>query len=190
MKRLRLGLFLGLVLHKVVWELLKGRESEPAERLQPAPGIGSRALKSAKIAALGFLLCQTLFLNLLPIAKRPAVPRVFGALLYLGGLATALSARCQLGPNWSNVEDRRVVSGQSIVTGGIYRFLRHPIYVGDVLLLIGLELALNSWLVVGVAIPLLFVARQAGAEERRLAETVPEYAAYRARTWRFIPFVF
>jgi len=57
------------------------------------------------------------------------------------------------------------------------------------LLLFGLELALNSWLVLGVFVLAAAVYRQVLKEERVLLEQLPGYADYCARTRRFIPFV-
>jgi protein-S-isoprenylcysteine O-methyltransferase Ste14 len=94
-----------------------------------------------------------------------------------------------LGGNWVDLEDYQVLPTQALVTSGIYQYLRHPIYAGDVLLLFGLELALNSWLVLGVVAIFVVALRQALAEEKLLARTFPGYGAYCAQTKRFLPFV-
>jgi len=79
------------------------------------------------------------------------------------------------------------LSEQALVTSGIYKYIRHPIYTGDMLLLLGLELALNSWLVLGVVLVVAVVVRQALAEETLLSAMVPNYKDYRRRTKMFIP---
>jgi protein-S-isoprenylcysteine O-methyltransferase Ste14 len=79
---------------------------------------------------------------------------------------------------------------QGVVASGVYAYVRHPIYVGDLLLLLGLELALNSWLVAGVLILAPVVVLKAIKEERMLAEELPGYDSYCHRSKRFIPFVF
>jgi protein-S-isoprenylcysteine O-methyltransferase Ste14 len=109
--------------------------------------------------------------------------------LYGVGLGMAILARVQLGRNWANVEDAQALPGQALVTNGIYRYVRHPIYAGDALLLIGLELALNSWLVVLMCVPVLIFVKQALSEEALLAQAFPGYAAYTKQSKRFIPFV-
>ena len=114
---------------------------------------------------------------------------MIGTTIYFGGLAMAVIARLQLGKNWANIEDCRVSSGQSLITSGIYRYIRHPIYTGDILLLVGLELALNSWLVLGGIILFAVVIKQALAEENLLTQAIPAYKAYCGRTKRFIPFI-
>jgi protein-S-isoprenylcysteine O-methyltransferase Ste14 len=191
---LRIILLSGLVLHKVVWEVMKKGEKAPKPEKQTVP----RSLKSllislvklGKMFFLGFLIVQTIALNVLPIEADVTGIRIVGIIIYIGGLALAISGRVQLGKNWANLEDYQVLSGQSLVQSGIYRYIRHPIYGGDILLVLGLELALNSWLFL-VVIPLaLVVCRQAKAEESLLAKKMPEYRAYQAGTKMFVPFVF
>jgi len=78
------------------------------------------------------------------------------------------------------------------VTGGIYRDIRHPSYLGLLISTLGWGLAFNSWVGVLLAAFLLppLIAR-IHAEERLLASQFgDEYAAYRSRTWRLIPGVY
>lgn len=187
MDLLRVFLFAGLVLHKVVWEILK---TGNRTTIKPAsPELLKRIVKYGKIGVLLFLIAQTLFLDLLPITNAPATLRGIGAAIFALGLAIAITGRAQLGKNWANLEDRQVISGQQLVQAGIYRYIRHPIYSGDMILLIGLELALNSWLVLGVIVLIVVVFRQATKEEAILARAFANYAEYQKHTKRFIPFI-
>jgi len=191
MTTLRIVLFLGLVLHKAVWEIMKRRDGSPPVVLhQKTPSPIKRVTKVAKIAALAFLIVQTLFPKyILPIADNPEVIQFIGLTIYLTGLAIAISARIQLGTNWSNIEDQQVMPNQQLVQTGIFRFIRHPIYLGDMLLVLGLELALNSWLFLGALALVPYVAKQARAEEKELQKAFPDYETYRQRTKMFIPFL-
>ncbi len=186
---LRITLFLGLTFHKALWEMLKRRDGVLDVRQHSSKRQGKWLIKVIKVAVLGFLVIQTLFLDLFPISNNPTPLRFIGTSLYFLGLGTAVIGRLQLGKNWADLEDYKVLHGQSLVTRGIYRYIRHPIYTGDILLLIGLQLALNSWLVLLVSIPLLIVIRQAMAEEALLVQTFQDYGVYCRRTKRFIPFV-
>ncbi|HZQ09194.1 MAG TPA: isoprenylcysteine carboxylmethyltransferase family protein [Anaerolineae bacterium] len=188
MASLRLVLVLGLVTHKLIWEILKTGDRVRPLRSSP-PSASKRIVKSAKGAALFFIVFQTLFLNLFPILQDARRIRVVGTSLFLVGLVTAIVGRVQLGKNWADIEDRQVLPQQSLVANGIYRYIRHPIYIGDALLLIGLELALNSWLVLAMVVPLFVFVRQSLVEEQLLARAFPEYKEYRERTKRFIPFL-
>lgn len=187
---MRMLLLVGLGMHKLVWEALKrnGMPSQADSKAGEKPL--TRLIKFFKIAALAGIVGQTLFLpDFPPITSKPEPLRVGGLLLYVVGLATAIIGRIQLGKNWANLEDYQVLPDQSLVTTGIYGHIRHPIYTGDILLLLGLEFALNSWLILGV-IPLVVVIKQhAMAEEAVLSGSFPNYEAYRQRTKMFIPLV-
>src|SRR4029434_6394503 len=100
---------------------------------------------AVKILVLAFLLVQTLFLDILPISGAPAQLHLLGGAFYLLGLSLAITARMQLGRNWLDLENFDVRPTQTIVDRGIYRYVRHPIYTGDLLLVAGLELVLHSW---------------------------------------------
>ena len=71
----------------------------------------------------------------------------------------------------------------------IYRYVRHPIYSGDLMLLAGLELALNSWLVFLMILPLVVVVRNVQREEAQLSDAFSGYSTYTRQSKRFIPFV-
>ncbi len=165
----RIVLLLGLILHKVVWEVMKKGERAPRQTASINTGSLKSRLKSlvklGKIFVLAFLVVQTIALNVLPISDQPTGLRIVGMIIYLVGLSLAITGRVQLGKNWANIEDYQVITGQSLVQSGVYRQIRHPIYTGDILLLLGLELAMNSWLVLGVIPLALYVAKQ--AENRR-----------------------
>jgi len=88
------------------------------------------------------------------------------------------------------LEDYQILKGQSVVSKGIYRYIRHPIYTGDLLLLFGLELALNSWLVLVVFFILFYVIKQISHEETLLLKKLSGYKEYRQNTKMMIPFVF
>jgi protein-S-isoprenylcysteine O-methyltransferase Ste14 len=183
---LRFYLLAGLVAHKAVWEWLK-RGQPPAARQAHSPF--ETAVKAVKMGILGGLLAQTMLPTALPIVADAGLLQVAGAAIYTAGLATAILGRLQLGTNWADIEAAQVFGEQTLVASGVYRYIRHPIYSGDLLLLLGFELALNSWLVVGMAAITPVVVRQALREEHMLAGRLPGYTAYQTRTKRFIPLV-
>jgi len=183
---LRIYLLLGLVIHKVVWELLRKKsDGKPKEQRS----FKLTAVKAVKIAVLLGVVIQTMLPDIFPISEEPFVIRAIGTSIYTLGLLTALAARFQLGDNWANIETGQVLDRQQVVARGVYSLIRHPIYTGDLLLLLGLELALNSWLVLGILILAPVVMSQAIKEEKMLVESLPGYDAYCAATKRFIPFV-
>lgn len=183
---LQIFLFFGLVLHKVVWEVLRKKSDE---KLVESKSLSVTAVKIVKIGILLGILVQIWLPEILPISSEPFVLRIIGVAIYTIGLLTAIAARFQLGDNWANIETGQVLDRQSVVAKGIYGLIRHPIYTGDLLLLLGLELALNSWLVLGVLLLAPVVMMKAIKEEQMLVESLPGYDAYVHRTKRFIPFV-
>ena len=180
-------LFFGLILHKVVWEVLRKKGKEKPVEIK---SFSLTAVKTVKVGILLGILVQIWLPDVLPISAEPFLLQVIGVAIYTVGLLTAIAARFQLGDNWANIETGQVLSRQSIVANGIYAYVRHPIYIGDLLLLLGLELALNSWLVLGVLILVPVVMFKAVKEEHMLAGELPGYDAYCQRSKRFIPFVF
>jgi len=184
---LRLYLIAGIAAHKIYWEVTK-RRVPPAPKATPSLMV--RAVKAVKVAIL-LAICIQLLLpwTVLPLSSDPA-PFVFaGLLLYTAGLAMAIAGRSQLGNSWSDIEVPGQVAKASLICHGLYRYIRHPIYTGDILLLIGLELALNSQALFAILLMVPVILRQAVREERLLVRNLPGYGAYCARTKRFVPFV-
>lgn len=116
------------------------------------------------------------------------VPLVIGSLCLALGLWLFHRAHADLGTNWSitlEVRDRH-----QLVTHGIYRRVRHPMYLSLLIYSLGQALVLPNWLAgpsYGVAMLLIFFLRLAPEERMMLAQFGPEYEAYRARTRRLIP---
>jgi len=132
---------------------------------------------------------QAFLPDILPISDSAGTIRLTGVVIYTAGLIIALLGRIQLGNNWSDIEAAQVLTRQRVVSQGLYRFIRHPIYVGDILLLAGFELTLNSWLVLGVLAMTPIILWLAVGEEKMLVSNLSGYEEYRARTKRFIPFI-
>jgi protein-S-isoprenylcysteine O-methyltransferase Ste14 len=80
---------------------------------------------------------------------------------------------------------------QRVVSTGVYGFVRHPMYLGGILLFIGGPVLLGSLygFLIGVFISFLLVARIIG-EERMLVEELEGYADYRRKVkYRLIPYI-
>jgi protein-S-isoprenylcysteine O-methyltransferase Ste14 len=81
--------------------------------------------------------------------------------------------------------------GQTVVSTGLYRYVRHPMYSGFILFSIGTALLLGSgYGVLGALVLIVMLAWRAVREERVLLNELPGYRDYMARVrYRFIPFV-
>ncbi len=95
-----------------------------------------------------------------------------------------------IGAEWS--QDVELKQGHKLVESGPYRFMRHPIYTGH--LLMGLGTAIASGRVIALAGLLSFVAGfwiKLNQEERLLMFAFPdEYPGYKARVKALIPYLF
>lgn len=78
---------------------------------------------------------------------------------------------------------------ERLVTGGPYRFCRNPMYLGHLIFLAGLALALQSWPAAAVGVfHLAWFHRRVREDEARLAALFgTPYLEYRARVKRWIP---
>jgi len=83
----------------------------------------------------------------------------------------------------------QVFEGQTVVSIGPYALVRHPMYSGALILLIGIPLALGSWWGLPVAVLFLPVlAWRLIDEERYLAKNLPGYAEYIGKVpYRLVP---
>lgn len=121
------------------------------------------------------------------LSALPAGLRI-GAGLGLGGSAVLLAAWgiLHLRRARTPVEPGHVPS--ALVTSGPYRFTRNPLYLGQLLFLLGLGLAAFPWLLPGAAIQALLLDRLViPSEEARIAARFGEaFGAYRARVRRWI----
>ena len=122
------------------------------------------------------------------LAVHSPILGAIGALVFASGLAVAIWARVHLGRNWGMPMTQK--AEPELVTSGPYRFVRHPIYSGLLLALVGTALATN---LLGLVIAVIFGAYfyySASVEEKNLGAAFPtEYPAYRAQTKMLIPFV-
>jgi protein-S-isoprenylcysteine O-methyltransferase Ste14 len=184
---IRLYLLTGLLVHKLVWEILK--RQGPASVPSANRTLKTRLLSLVKVVILTAIMVQTLTPEFLPLTDAKSGTRIAGLIIYTLGLFAAVIARMQLGRNWSDIEKSYVQQNHAVVAHGLYRWVRHPIYAGDLLLLIGLELALNSAAVFAAAALVLYVRQQAIREEQTLLQTLPGYEQYYRRTARFLPFL-
>jgi protein-S-isoprenylcysteine O-methyltransferase Ste14 len=121
------------------------------------------------------------------VVHSPALGAV-GAVVLVSGLALAVWARIHLGRNWGMPMTQK--AEPELVTSGPYRFVRHPIYSGLLLGVVGTALATDFLGLVIAAVLAGYFYYCASVEERNLVATFPTaYPAYRLGTKMIIPFV-
>ncbi len=112
-----------------------------------------------------------------------------GAALTFAGLAFAVWARVWLAGNWSGSVTLK--HDHELVVSGPYQWVRHPIYTGLLVALVGTALAVGEWRgVLAVAIAAAGFRRKLKLEEAVMRRQFGEaYERYAERTWALIPLV-
>ncbi|MEE3372101.1 MAG: isoprenylcysteine carboxylmethyltransferase family protein [Planctomycetota bacterium] len=116
--------------------------------------------------------------------------RIVGLALFFLGLAVATIGQITLWKNYSGTVVIR--EDHQLVTHGLYRFTRNPMYLGVISALIGLPMfasSLHGVLTMSVLVPIFLVRIR--LEEKLLTEEFQEqYQEYKSTTKRLIPFLF
>jgi protein-S-isoprenylcysteine O-methyltransferase Ste14 len=123
------------------------------------------------------------------LSPSSGVVDVISVALTILGLAVAFIARRTLAANWSGNVELKV--DHELITTGVYRLSRHPIYTGMLLMTVGTALATGRVSSMLLLLALLsFLLYKAREEELLLLEHFhTEYLAYRRRVKMIIPFV-
>jgi protein-S-isoprenylcysteine O-methyltransferase Ste14 len=124
-------------------------------------------------------------------SQPPLALRLLGFALVAVGFGFA-AATVFSNPYASSAVRVQAERGQTVVTSGPYAVVRHPMYFGVVLCVLGSGLALGSYPAALVLLPVLAVfARRTLLEDRMLHAELPGYAAYASRVrYRMVPGLF
>jgi protein-S-isoprenylcysteine O-methyltransferase Ste14 len=162
-----------------------------AERVGPRKG--SKTWDTAIMGVIGVLMLAKMLLAGLDIRFGWTVGLPFW--LEIAGLMAALVGYGLVvwatGSNAFFAQTVRVQKerGHTVATGGPYRFVRHPAYIGMILVELGTSLMLGSWLALipgGVSAVLLIL--RTGLEDRTLFTDLPGYKEFSGKTrYRLIP---
>ncbi|HEX2951089.1 MAG TPA: isoprenylcysteine carboxylmethyltransferase family protein [Armatimonadota bacterium] len=111
----------------------------------------------------------------------------FGAVLLIIGTLTNILGRLSLGMNWAN--QATLYHEQTIVTSGVFRLVRHPLYASLIWIFFAVSVIYQSWPAllanVGVFLPMMYY--RAHLEEGLLLQRFPEYAQFRRSVGAFFP---
>lgn len=115
------------------------------------------------------------------------ISRWVGWALILAGVAIAGAGAVTLGPNLTPATEP--LPRGALVTRGIYRVVRHPIYLGVSTLLAGYGFLRGGWLAGAVvfAVSVAYFEQKARVEERFLAQRMQGYEEYRRQVPRILP---
>jgi len=162
-----------------------------------AVSLGVKAGRSRWTRFAGFRVAGVLiilFLLRLRVLKGHAVThdpwlQGIGLAIFLLGLALAIWARVFLGRNWGTPMSEKV--DPELITAGPYRTIRHPIYSGIILAMVGTTVAVSVYWLIAVVLLGAYFVYSAVMEERYIAGVFPDaYPRYKQSTKMLIPFIF
>jgi protein-S-isoprenylcysteine O-methyltransferase Ste14 len=116
----------------------------------------------------------------------PVWVSLLGNVLVTAGLGIAMVVIAQNSYAASTVT---VETGQQVVSSGVYRFIRHPMYVGSLTIMVGMPLALGSyWGLLFVIPSVAVIVFRILDEEKLLTEELAGYREYAQRVrYRLMP---
>ena len=179
------GLWIAFV---AIWAISAARTKQTARKQSGASQLLHRGLAVAG----AFLLFTSqarmgwLGLSLLPRSEPLADA---GVLLTFAGIAFAVWARFVIGQNWSG--NVTIKQGHELIRGGPYAFVRHPIYSGLLLALLGTALYLDELrgLIAIAVIAVSFILKSRVEETFMLEQFGEQYRQYQGAVKALIPFV-
>lgn len=161
-------------------------------RMQAGPAAESRPLQKVIITIAFASVVAMIVVSALDFrfgwSSVPAVVSVVGDVLVGVGLLIAMITTIQNGYAAANIN---VESDQKVVSTGVYSVVRHPMYFGNVVLIIGTPLALGSYWGLLFVIPgLAVLATRILDEEKVLSQELAGYPDYAQRVhYRLVPYV-
>jgi protein-S-isoprenylcysteine O-methyltransferase Ste14 len=172
--------------------LLRTNPAALERRMHAGPGPETRPLQkiviSIAFASLAAMIVVSAFDHRFGWSTVPAPVSVTGDVLVAVGLGIAMLVVIQNGYAAANIT---VESDQSLVSTGLYGLVRHPMYTGNVIMMIGIPLALGSyWGLVFVIPGLIVLALRIHDEEGLLEQELPGYGDYERQVrYRLAPYV-
>ncbi|QLL09932.1 isoprenylcysteine carboxylmethyltransferase family protein [Mycobacterium vicinigordonae] len=138
-------------------------------RMRGGPAAETRAVQKLVMAAIWLSLVAGIVLSALDHrfgwSHVPDAVCVLGNLVVAAGLSVATLVLIQNNYAAATV---RVEPGQQVVSTGLYRLVRHPMYTGNVILMVGVPLALGSYWGLVFVIPVLIVLTLRIRDEEKL----------------------
>lgn len=178
-----------VVLARLAPASLEARLTSPIDKSQPlADRVVTSFLFLSFIAWFVLIPIDVFHLQLLPPPHFTV--SVFGAALFFAGFGILITALFQNAFAVPIVRDQSE-RGHVLIDTGLYARVRHPMYFGFLLFLIGIALWLESYASL-LALPFVFVfvIARIFVEEKTLQETLPGYVEYMAKVrYRLISFV-
>lgn len=172
--------------------LLRTNPAALERRMRVGPIVEARLLQRIIISVALSSLVAMILLSALDHrfgwSSVPTTVCLAGDILLALGLGLSMLVVIQNGYAAANVT---VESDQSVVSTGLYGLVRHPMYTGNVIMMVGVPLALGSyWGLVFVIPGLVVLALRIRDEEQLLSQELSGYGEYLQRVhYRLVPYV-
>lgn len=170
--------------------LLRANPAALQRRMRGGPAAESRLAQKVVIAGLYFSLAAMVVVSVLDHrfgwSPVPTAVCVVGDVLLTVGLGVMALVIVQNSYAAATVQ---VEAGQTVVSTGLYGLVRHPMYTGNVIMMIGIPLALGSyWGLVFVVPGLIVLASRIRDEEKLLQQDLAGYREYSEKVrYRLVP---
>jgi protein-S-isoprenylcysteine O-methyltransferase Ste14 len=123
------------------------------------------------------------------VAANNKLLSIAGLIIFFAGLILAIWARRHLGRNWGTPMSQK--QDPELVTSGPYKYIRHPIYSGILLAMLGTAIVSTLFWLIIFAVTGLYFVYSAVEEEKLMVKQFPKvYPAYKSKTKMLIPFIF
>lgn len=144
----------------------------------------------SNILATIYVLINLFGIVILPFKNLPF--QIFGFVLVILGFIECVTARTTLDSNWTDSFEYQIKKEHKLITQGIYRYARHPIYGGILIMINGALIAAGSYTFVVFFLGMFLVLESyAKREEILLAKHFgKKYLEYMKMTKKFIPYIY
>lgn len=161
-------------------------------RLHGGPVAETRTAQ--KLASTGFFVTFTVLVVVSALDHRfgwsnaPTAVSVLGNVMVATGLGVGILTVAQNSYAGANIT---VEAEQRVISTGLYGFVRHPMYLAGLIMMIGIPLALGSyWALAGLVLGVLVLALRIDDEENMLEHELAGYSEYTRKVRsRLVPYV-
>jgi len=172
-----------------VYWTIKGKEAHRKKQKTQKTGLKNIIERLPVSIGSQLIFIQLLGLKILTFPKSLLIES-FGFIILIIGIFLSISGRKQLDNNWSAAYEYQIKHNQTLIKEGIYKYIRHPIYAGMILMFFGAELVAQSYLYFLTPVIFLWLYNWAKREEVLLIKHFGnKYRLHMKKSKMFIPFI-
>lgn len=186
---MRVITFLFLVAFSIYW-WLKSREANKKKPKTQKNTLKQHIQRTPLLLVSFLLLLQLLGMNIF-LFNGNRVFQAIGFIFVLLGITISIAGRVKLDTNWTGGFEYQIKHHHSLITTGIYTYIRHPIYTGITLVFLGVEILVQSYLFLSSFVVFYWFYYWAIREEKLLLHHFGKsYKIYMSKNKMFIPYIF